>query len=541
MPLFASPLSHGRVRFLWLIMATGLLLHSAATPIPIGSRLQVLWDDEVIDVEKTTAKAVLHHPEFDGVALVLTNAWDNGGGGYRNIFHDGEKYRMYYGAYAIGGTNGCVICCAESKDGLTWTKPSLGIRTFRGSRANNIILDTSVEPGLDNCYVFCDDNPNCPPDERYKAVVARELHLPLDTPQPPGSYMFKFEEEGYAIVFELWFYFSEDGYRFHLGRKITREGLFDSYNHVFWDKEKGEYVCYFRGYHLAGERNTGHKWTDWRDLWQGLKGERHIRDIRRIVSKDAVVWSEPELIDYGADAPDYPMYTNGILPYPREKSLFVGIATRYNERGGGWTPNFDRLPRSETRKRAMETSPREGLNISDNVFMFSRDGKLFHRVDEAFMTPGPEARRNWCYGDCYVSSGFFPVKGLEGADCRYGIITSVGAKSGEPMALHRYVIRQDGFVSREAPYRGAKVVTKPIAFSGSRMLINFSTSGRGYVYVTLRDESGNELRSCELFGDRVDREVDFDGTLTAFANRAVTVDFDMRDAQLYSFRFAGRD
>jgi hypothetical protein len=100
-------------------------------------------------------------------------------------------------------------------------------------------------------------------------------------------------------------------------------------------------------------------------------------------------------------------------------------------------------------------------------------------------------------------------------------------------------LRQDGFVSRHAPYSGAKVVTKPLVFEGAEMLVNFSTSARGRVFVTIRDEKGNTLKSVELFGDKVDRVVDFvKGAMVAdFSGKPVIVEFEMFDADLYSFRF----
>ena len=31
--------------------------------LPVADRLQVLWDDHVLDTEKTTASRIVHHPE----------------------------------------------------------------------------------------------------------------------------------------------------------------------------------------------------------------------------------------------------------------------------------------------------------------------------------------------------------------------------------------------------------------------------------------------------------------------------------------------
>ena len=70
------------------------------------------------------------------------------------------------------------------------------------------------------------------------------------------------------------------------------------------------------------------------------------------------------------------------------------------------------------------------------------------------------------------------------------------------------------------------------------MRINFATSAKGSIYITIRDEDGNEAKTCELFGDKIDRRVRFENTdLRAFAGKAVTLEFEMKDARLYAFEF----
>ncbi len=94
-------------------------------------------------------------------------------------------------------------------------------------------------------------------------------------------------------------------------------------------------------------------------------------------------------------------------------------------------------------------------------------------------------------------------------------------------------------LARRASYADQKMVTKPIVFSGKELLVNFSTSARGRMFVTVKDEAGKSIRSVELFGDKVDRPVDFadGGKVADFAGRPVTLTFEMSDADLYSFRF----
>jgi len=253
-------------------------------------------------------------------------------------------------------------------------------------------------------------------------------------------------------------------------------------------------------------------------------------------SKDFKKWSEPELLNFG-DKEDYSLYTNAIHPYIRNSKLFVGFPSRYVERMQ-WTPNYNHLPDKEGREARMKGHPRYGLVTTDCIFIFTRDGKNFQRYDEAFISPGPQGRRNWAYGDCYPAVGMIPTPGLEGSDYELSIYNIYGHFSGEPATLYRYTMRMDGFASFKAPYAGAKLVTKPLIFRGSEMLINFSTSARGYLRITIRGERGDELDSIEIFGNQVDRVVDWqEDRLSQFEGKRVTIEFDMCDAHIYSFRF----
>jgi hypothetical protein len=143
------------------------------------------------------------------------------------------------------------------------------------------------------------------------------------------------------------------------------------------------------------------------------------------------------------------------------------------------------------------------------------------------------------YGDCYPARTLVRTPSPVGGDDELSIFTFDRHWSGQASNLNRYRLRQDGFISRRATYAGQKVVTKPLVFSGSELLVNFSTSARGRMFVTLQDEAGNSLKSVELFGDKVDRTVDFasGGKVSDFAGKPVVVEFDMSDADLYSFRF----
>ena len=71
--------------------------------------------------------------------------------------------RDAYGRKFVENDRGDLTCYAESDDGLTWTKPNLGIFEFDGSPENNIVWD------LHGASVFRDDD-EADPRKRYKAI-----------------------------------------------------------------------------------------------------------------------------------------------------------------------------------------------------------------------------------------------------------------------------------------------------------------------------------------------------------------------------------
>ncbi len=165
------------------------------------------------------------------------------------------------------------------------------------------------------------------------------------------------------------------------------------------------------------------------------------------------------------DAPDEPLYTNQVQPYYRAPHLFVGFPTRYVERP--WSPSMKALPDPEHRQRRMKFHPRYGTAITDGLFMTSRDGRTFHRWDEAFLRPGPERRDNWLYGDCYQNLGLLETPAADPtAPPELSLYVGEDHWKG-PKRLRRYTLRIDGFASLHAG-RGGEFVTKPLLFRGQR-------------------------------------------------------------------------
>ena len=469
---------------------------------------ELFWDEFLTDADNTTATLSVNRPHKCGVVMEFDEDWEGGSCDYFSVWQDDDIYRMYYNAAGFptvvpeGYPTTLKICYAESKDGIHWYKPNLGIINFEGSKDNNIILWHETD-FFDNFYAFKDGNPKCLPEEKYKAVA----------------------ECGFQG--NLWGYTSPDAIHWTRRQMITNKGKFDTLNIAFWDDKLQRYCCYIRDFHDNEEID-----------------KYGIRDVRYISSEDFWNWTDPERIDFmGGD--DIPLYTNNITPYYRNTDIRTGFPTRYLDHDLKLTKNYDRLTNRKTRMRWYQGEPRGGTTVTDCVFMSSRDGKNFRRFDEAWLTPGPEAGMNWVYGDCYPACGMVEIRDTDypHADNLIAMFCTEGkgfAKS-KPAKMYMYTTRLDGFASYKATYKPQKLTTKTFTFEGNQLRLNFRTSGIGYVHIRVLDENDNFIEgfeTCDIFGDKVDRPVDFEnGDISTLQGKPIKLEFNMSDAEIYSVIF----
>ncbi|MCO6457344.1 MAG: hypothetical protein J5I93_18755 [Pirellulaceae bacterium] len=109
------------------------------TPIAVGSRRELFVDQHLIE-RLDGARRQLHHPVPREVAITHDAPWEGAGSGYHSVIRDGDLYRLYYRGSALGVDNGRlklgreVYCYAESRDGVTFNKPELGLHEFDSLR-----------------------------------------------------------------------------------------------------------------------------------------------------------------------------------------------------------------------------------------------------------------------------------------------------------------------------------------------------------------------------------------------------------------------
>lgn len=482
--------------------------------INIYDCIECFFTGRLIDEDKTTAEYRIHQPVRRETVIVHDKPWEGSVSCYHVIILDGDKYRMYYRGES-GLNLGGVICYAESEDGIHWEKPELGICEFNGSKKNNIIIDKTLHPAIDNFFVFKDTNPACPPERLFKAVSL--YNFPENGwPDPEGG---------------LRVYYSADGIHFEKGELLldANTGAYDSMNVIFWDEEYGKYRCYFRGFHAAPEGTPS-----------SASGNA-VRDVCYTESVDFKNWSTPVIID-DPEHVDIPLYTNNIQPYYREPHTYVGFPTRYIERVN-WNDSYDELcGQAERRDRMKRFEARTGLAVTECGFMASSDGVKFRKYDEAWCPPLPEDGTNWVYGDRYFAHGMIEMPSeIKGADPEISMFSIEHYWIEPAVNLVRYTIRRDGFVSLRADGKEKVILTKEFTYDGDELYVNFATSAWGYMYFTLIDENGNRYQSEEHFGNSTRRRIKIaDDAVKHLSGKPVRLEARLRDADLYSIQFGRR-
>ena len=100
-------------------------------------------------------------------------------------------------------------------------------------------------------------------------------------------------------------------------------------------------------------------------------------------------------------------------------------------------------------------------------------------------------------------------------------------------------------LTKRGPRKGDSRFLPVLAHAGSRLELNYRTSGGGGLQVELQDETGAPvkglgMKDCpRIIGDRTGKIVRWDpaADLSHWAGRPVRLRMRLRDAHLYAFRF----
>ena len=463
-------------------------LAPAQEVLGIGSRRELFVDRTLIERLEGAASLRLARPHDAGKVLAFDAPWEGPFCGYATVLKDGETFRLFYrGLPKAGGDNSAleVTCTAESADGVTWTKPAIGLFERNGTRRNNIIL-ADAAPATHNFSPFLDTRPGVPRDQRFKALGGSEKSGLLAFTSADGR----------------------DWRRSGDGPVITA-GQFDSQNVAFWSVSEQRYLCYFRTWSGGG--------------WKGY------RTVSRVSSKDFRDWTAPRPMTFGDTPPEH-LYTNQTHPYFRAPHLYVGIAARF-------FPGRRVLDAAQA--KAIGVNPTYYNDCSDAVLLTSRGGAAYDRAFmEGFVRPGI-GPRNWVSRTNYPALGVVQTSPTE---MSFYVQHDYAQRTAH---LRRYTLRLDGFASITAPYSGGEMITKPFTFSGTELELNFATSAAGEIRVEIQDAAGNPIPGFELkatpalIGNEIGRIVTFrkGSRLEPLAGRPIRLRFRLKDAELFALRF----
>ena len=147
-------------------------------PITVAQERQLFVDDAVVET-MSGLNRVFHAPAKrpENPLLIPETPWETGSQCLvpYDVIRErpGEKLRLWYGCYWKGKR--VHTCLVESQDGLRWSRPSLGLFEFGGSKENNIVWQgRGIRPNFD---------PRDPdPARRYKGMTRVAGFTPLFSP-----------------------------------------------------------------------------------------------------------------------------------------------------------------------------------------------------------------------------------------------------------------------------------------------------------------------------------------------------------------------
>ncbi|MBI5685256.1 MAG: hypothetical protein HZC54_09250 [Verrucomicrobia bacterium] len=413
---------------------------------------------------------------------------------YLTVLDEDGKLRMWY--ICRDKQNRPNVAYAESRDGVRWTKPNLGIVDYDGSKENNLTGLTTFEG-----VVFRD--PNAPVRERY-------------------AYLTHLWTEGMVR------FHSPDGLHWQRDKTpLLRLGA-DTQNLTFWDERLGKYVLYLRAWNRADNKKLYRKVV--RTEVTSLTTPMDVGPSR----KSLYLWGKEKVPVIGdefptvfaadeKDPPDSDVYTISAQPYPLDLRWYVGFPSMFQREG-------------RTSEGRLEVH-----------FAGSRDGITWYRYDRK-----PYAPLGLAGSECANMTFMGPGLVIRGDEIwQYG--TGFHSKHGDMEArkrktdgvIYRYVQRVDGFVSLDFDAAGGRCVTAPVKVDGTHLLLNVDTTVLGQLRVGLLDAEGKPINGfstddCKLIRTNSTRaEVSWTsgGDLATLKGREVRLSFTGSRAKLYSFRF----
>jgi len=485
-----------------LALVSALPRTTVAQSIHVGSAKQLFFDNRFIE-SSSGVQIVMNRPRKLGPVLKPDRRWEDFRlTSYFTVLQDGDLFRMYYSCFsedqwnyadaAVTWRDYAFLCYAESKDGIHWHKPNLGIVEYDGSKENNILVRSIVDG-----TVFID--PEAPADQRYKILHTEGPHaggLRIST--------------------------SADGIHFNWAATAVRDWSCDSQQNIFFDDRLGRFVGYLRA--PRGLEFPGHDHGEW-------------RMVMRVEVEDPHDWSQvqPEIV-FRPDKKDpagVDFYTNAAIKYPFAQEAYFMFPAAYHH----FPPEYGN----------------DGL--LDVSAAASRDGIRWQRIDRRPYVPLGQVGE-WDAMFAMMGVGMVRVDDkllqyYNAIDISHGGTRKESKYSNDQASRRQWgwmgavEQRLDGFYSADAAYSGGFITTPQIVFEGSRLELNINTSAAGSAKVELRDAANRPIEGYTfedadtIMVNDVRHVVTWKGEsdIKELVGKPVRLHIEMRSAKLYAFQF----
>lgn len=446
---------------------------------------QIFADDHLLADSSGISRSYHPFEKYEGNPVVSGDQRWEGGRVYvygsAMTGEEGSGYRLWYHALPLDDSNKYALLYASSEDGISWTKPALGIAEYEGSTANNIFLRRT---GYDHIPTVMHT-----PDSGDPACTYRIINY--DAGDDPGFY-------GAC---------SEDGLHFEdvAGNPLI-SGVGDVGNFL-WDAESGLYKGWIKVSATVDDMSR--------------------RAIGYAETADFESWPEPSLV-LAPDSHDDRWAPEGT----EQRSHFYGM--------GVYDQGSTYLGLVWVFRATDETGYNDGTIFVELVA--SRDGIDWTREegDRPAILPLGEAG-SWDDGMLFTAQA--PIVEEETMKLYYGGCdgTHGGTPTDWTCGVGLATARRDGLVSLDAGQAEGSITTPPLHDMSGALQLNYAASG-GSIRVALLDAAGQPvegygLDDCQaMSGDSVAQTVTWGAPSSLPEGGPYALRFSLQGASLYAFR-----
>jgi hypothetical protein len=465
-------------RYLMFILMSLMLFSSAysqsqlqKTPIELEPGPHFFMDEYLI-AEQSFLSRTVNRPE-KLPEPVVTGGMEKDGNfqPYMSVLRDPETGRFRIWYNTAENISQSHLGYMESEDGINWIRPHRVLKDPHDIKFGVTVLDRGEK--WNN------------PDQRF---------------------VLGFWHNGGLMIAE-----SKDG----LDWEMLSEDVVWEHNHdinsLHWDPIRKHYLA------IGSVRMEHERW----------EGEGTHRIPHMSVSKDLLNWEEK-----------WPIFMAKIgAPVEKGETQFYamsGVIARGDLLIGLVKMLRDDLNATQGKTaKEMGDMNRKAAGIGYTVLAWSRDGRTWQRDHIPFLPNDPQPD-SWDHAHVWGDEQI--IVGDETFLYYAGYKRGHKVERFDERQIGLFRMPRDRYVAREADINMGTLITKPLILNGSRLTVNAFVVEE--MRVRLLDESGKPLEGfgwAGIKGDSIDHKVEWMKSLKSLGKKPVRIEFQLRDAQLYSF------